>query len=52
MEDGIVAAKSFDQRFPLHKLNRKSAFKRQTLGRMQGRRAGRGNKGISRRGKP
>ena len=42
-------AKSFSQRFPLRKLNKKSAFKREQLRGVKARKAGRGGKGISRR---
>ena len=46
-------AKSFGNRFPLHKLNRKRDLKREKLRKRtpQPRKAGRGEKGISRRNK-
>jgi len=47
-----MCAKSFSNRFPLSKLNRKRDFKRglPRKNEMLPRHAGRGNKGISRRG--
>ena len=49
-----MCAKSFNARFPLHKLNRKRDLKRGLPQRneMLPRKAGRGEKGISRRGWP
>jgi len=46
-----MCAKSFSNRFPLHKLNRKRDLKRgkQREKLQRGRKAGRGGKGISRR---
>jgi hypothetical protein len=46
-----MCAKSFDNRFPLSKLNRKRDFKRglPLKNPMLPRKAGRGNRGISRR---
>jgi len=47
-----MSAKGFKTRFPLYMLNRKRDFKRSLPQRneMLPRKAGRGNKGISRRG--
>lgn len=44
-----MTPKSLNQRFPLRKLNKKSTFKKQQLGKIKPRKAGRGQKGISRR---
>ena len=49
-----MCAKSFSNRFPLSKLNRKQDFQRQPSPKNISipRQAGRGQKGISRRGTP
>lgn len=49
-----MCAKTFSNRFPLHKLNRKRDMKRQPLAKNKNlaRKAGRGEKGISRRDRP